>query len=172
MVHIRRLLDIVACTTSFGGSSSPKPAGRTGFRDLGNKEPGSTETEPASENATSVPNPKAKIPDKKSGSVSPGSLKWKPPKSEIVSAEGDAAEKGDAAAAAIMCPPPRLGQFYEFFSFSHLTPPIQCEFLVYLSHSISYVLNFLFLDFLRLSLCLQVTENSVYCCHAFDFFPS
>ena len=27
-----------------------------------------------------------------------------------------------------MCPPTRLGQFYEFFSFSHLTPPIQCEF--------------------------------------------
>ncbi|RID65463.1 hypothetical protein BRARA_D00654 [Brassica rapa] len=24
-----------------------------------------------------------------------------------------------------MCPPTRLGQFYEFFSFSHLTPPIQ-----------------------------------------------
>ncbi|KAE8735453.1 hypothetical protein F3Y22_tig00000340pilonHSYRG00426 [Hibiscus syriacus] len=24
-----------------------------------------------------------------------------------------------------MCPPPRLGQFYDFFSFSHLTPPIQ-----------------------------------------------
>jgi protein TIF31 len=34
-------------------------------------------------------------------------------------------EKADAAVS--MCPPPRLGQFYEFFSFSHLTPPVQCQ---------------------------------------------
>jgi protein TIF31 len=37
----------------------------------------------------------------------------------------DAMEKADAAVS--MCPPPRLGQFYEFFSFSHLTPPVQCQ---------------------------------------------
>jgi protein TIF31 len=37
----------------------------------------------------------------------------------------DAMEKADATVS--MCPPPRLGQFYEFFSFSHLTPPVQCQ---------------------------------------------
>lgn len=32
-----------------------------------------------------------------------------------------------AAGEVDMRPPPRLGQFYDFFSFSHLTPPIQCQ---------------------------------------------
>ncbi|KAJ6673434.1 hypothetical protein OIU85_012439 [Salix viminalis] len=32
-------------------------------------------------------------------------------------------EKVEAAVS--LCPPPRLGQFYDFFSFSHLTPPVQ-----------------------------------------------
>ncbi|KAJ7979570.1 Tetratricopeptide repeat (TPR)-like superfamily protein [Quillaja saponaria] len=38
-------------------------------------------------------------------------------------AKGD---KGDIAVS--IYPPPRLGQFYDFFSFSHLTPPIRCGF--------------------------------------------
>ncbi|KAJ8560818.1 hypothetical protein K7X08_022678 [Anisodus acutangulus] len=101
VAHIKRLLDIVACITSFNGSStSPKPTGRTG-------------TEPGPENAlkstTSEP-PKAK-----------------PSKPDVTAVCGgaeaaDAMEKGDPA---MMCPPPRLGQFYDFFSFAHLTPPIQ-----------------------------------------------
>lgn len=73
--HVRRLLDIVACTVSFGSSK-----------------PSSNDAEP--------PKPVSPLPG------SPGG--------------GD---KGDVAAA--MFPPPRLGQFYDFFSFSHLTPPIQ-----------------------------------------------
>lgn len=129
MAHIRRLLDIVACTTSFGGgtSSSPRPNGRTGHKDSG-----SNDAEAAPENTSTESIPKPKISDKKSGSVSPGPQKWNPTKLENVSTGGDVGEKGDAAAAAIMCPPPRLGQFYDFFSFSHLTPPIQCEFYCFL----------------------------------------
>ncbi|XP_049415053.1 protein REDUCED CHLOROPLAST COVERAGE 2 isoform X2 [Solanum stenotomum] len=110
VAHIRRVLDIVACTTSFAGSSSSiKPTGRTG-------------TESGSENALSEPKsgkPKPQEP-KKAGA--------KPSKPDAVAAVcdgddvGDAAEKGDPA---MMCPPPRLGQFYDFFSFAHLTPPIQ-----------------------------------------------
>ncbi|KAH0654653.1 hypothetical protein KY289_032331 [Solanum tuberosum] len=110
VAHIRRVLDIVACTTSFAGSSSSiKPTGRTG-------------TEPGSENALSEPKsgkPKPQEP-KKAGA--------KPSKTDAVAAvcdgddAGDAAEKGDPA---MMCPQPRLGQFYDFFSFAHLTPPIQ-----------------------------------------------
>ncbi|KAI5585584.1 hypothetical protein BDE02_06G155700 [Populus trichocarpa] len=94
IAHIHRLLDIVACTTSFGASStSPtKTPGRTG----GSKESGSTET--GGDNKKIV---------NKSGK----------------DACTDAMEKADAAVS--MCPPPRLGQFYEFFSFSHLTPPVQ-----------------------------------------------
>jgi protein TIF31 len=26
-----------------------------------------------------------------------------------------------------MYPPPKLGEFYDFFSFSHLSPPIHCK---------------------------------------------
>ncbi|RHN74048.1 putative clustered mitochondria protein [Medicago truncatula] len=62
VTHIRRLLDITACTSTFNGSPKPK-ATKDQNLDLG----------------------------------------------------------GDVS----MCPPPRLGQFYDFFSFSHLTPPFQ-----------------------------------------------
>ncbi|KAI9378489.1 hypothetical protein POPTR_018G102500v4 [Populus trichocarpa] len=99
IAHIRRLLDIVACTTSFGASStSPtKPAGRIGnSKESGSKEISSTETR--GDNKKSV---------SKSGNDDCT----------------DAMEKADAEVS--MCPPPRLGQFYDFFSFSHLTPPVQ-----------------------------------------------
>jgi protein TIF31 len=101
IAHIRRLLDIVACTTSFGASStSPtKPAGRIGnSKESGSKEISSTETR--GDNKKSV---------SKSGNDDCT----------------DAMEKADAEVS--MCPPPRLGQFYDFFSFSHLTPPVQCQ---------------------------------------------
>ncbi|XWS16955.1 hypothetical protein CRYUN_Cryun33cG0026200 [Craigia yunnanensis] len=91
IAHIRRLLDIVACTTSFG---SPKPAGRTVLKEPASKESAAVDNGP-SYGSESSDNSKAK-------------------------------EKTDATVAAVsMCPPPRLGQFYDFFSFSHLTPPIQ-----------------------------------------------
>ncbi|XP_022731941.1 protein TSS [Durio zibethinus] len=89
IAHIRRLLDIFACTTSFG---SPKPAARTVPKEPGFKESAASDNGP-SHGSESSDNSKAK-------------------------------EKIDAAAVS-MCPPPRLGQFYDFFSFSHLTPPIQ-----------------------------------------------
>ncbi|RDX93896.1 Protein TSS, partial [Mucuna pruriens] len=92
VAHIRRLLDIVACTASFASGAKP-PAGKY-------KEP----TEPGSENVSETsPKPKPVDPNPDSGNA----------KSDKV--DGDIS----------MCPPPRLGQFYEFFSFSHLTPPFQ-----------------------------------------------
>ncbi|XP_011079362.1 protein TSS [Sesamum indicum] len=129
VAHIRRLLDIVACTTSFGGSSSTPKNGRTGAKDSGPKEPGSTASPTDSECAASDSSPKPKAADKKAGGNNGGVPKLKPAKAEVpaspTGASGtDTADKGDAAAA-MMCPPPRLGQFYDFFSFSHLTPPIQ-----------------------------------------------
>ncbi|KAK4431900.1 protein TSS [Sesamum alatum] len=130
VAHIRRLLDIVACTTSFGGSSSSPKNGRTGAKDSGPKEPGSTTSSPTgSECAASDSSPKPKPADKKGGGNNAGVPKVKPAKPEVpaspTGASGtDTADKGDAAAA-MMCPPPRLGQFYDFFSFPHLTPPIQ-----------------------------------------------
>lgn len=51
----------------------------------------------------------------------------------------DVEEKGDTAVS--MCPPPRLGQFYDFFSFSHLTPPVQCQFSVCLFIEVNCILS-------------------------------
>ena len=96
--HVRRLLDIVACTTAFGAkTATSKVAANT---------PGSSDGE-----------------DKK---VASG-----------LKTEGSD-EKGDPMAE--IYPPPRLGQFYDFFSFSNLTPPIQCMFffLLLISSSVKW----------------------------------
>ncbi|XP_047945055.1 protein REDUCED CHLOROPLAST COVERAGE 2-like [Salvia hispanica] len=93
--HIRRLLDIVACTTYFGDSL------RTGSK-TGTKESGSPESNSGSHDFS--PNPKF--------TVSPG----KPEVSAVATGPD---------AASVLYPPPRLRKFYDFFSFSHLTPPIQ-----------------------------------------------
>ncbi|KAK8465873.1 hypothetical protein PHAVU_009G195600 [Phaseolus vulgaris] len=92
VAHIRRLLDIVACTTSFASATKP-PACKS-------KDP----TEPGSEN----------------GSETSPRLKPVDPNSDTGNAKTDKMD-GDIS----MCPPPRLGQFYDFFSFPHLTPPFQ-----------------------------------------------
>ncbi|KAL5207441.1 hypothetical protein ABZP36_031876 [Zizania latifolia] len=79
VAHVRRLLDIVACTTAFGSRKQP-------------------EQKPASPDAP-APAPEA---DKAAKIESPGAVGGEEP----------------------MYPPPKLGQFYEFFSFSHLSPPL------------------------------------------------
>ncbi|CAF2244748.1 unnamed protein product [Brassica napus] len=95
--HIRRLLDIVACTTAFG--SSKPPVSRASPKESGSNEDAGD-----------------------SGSnLSPKSEK----KLVVGGCEASpAAEVGDKGEIN-MSPPIRLGQFYEFISFSHLTPPIQ-----------------------------------------------
>ncbi|XP_023531150.1 protein TSS [Cucurbita pepo subsp. pepo] len=121
VAHIRRLLDIVACTTSFGGSSnSPKSSARTSPKDIGSKESCLTDYEasPESGGEQSAKPKSAGGGDKK---AVPGSLGVKGFKN--LDGPYDISEKADGSVS--MCPPPRLGQFYEFFSFSHLTPPLQ-----------------------------------------------
>ncbi|XP_074326348.1 protein REDUCED CHLOROPLAST COVERAGE 1-like [Apium graveolens] len=95
--HVRRLLDIVACTTSFGSSANKEDSGK---------------------NASAMQDSKASKkslrkrmspPPEKSLSVSPSS----PPASSDVSVDGEMDNLN-----------PRLGSFYDFFSLSHLTPPL------------------------------------------------
>ncbi|CAI9761027.1 unnamed protein product [Fraxinus pennsylvanica] len=96
--------------TSFGvSSSSPKPSGRTGV-----KVPGTADAEPGAGQCTFRNHSEAEAP------------KAKLTKSDVPASfdGGESAEKVDAVAA-MMYPPPRLGQFYDFFSFSHITPPVQ-----------------------------------------------
>ncbi|KVI11750.1 hypothetical protein Ccrd_009842, partial [Cynara cardunculus var. scolymus] len=90
VAHVRQLLDIVACTTAFGGSfNSPKNTNVSVRSGSIAKESGSGDGQ-----------------DKKSS-------------------KRDVSIGFDPSDAAEIYPPPRLGQFYDFFSFSHLTPPIQ-----------------------------------------------
>jgi protein TIF31 len=86
---VRRLLDIVACTTAFGAK---KP-----------------EQKPASPDAAAAAAEAAK----------PGS----PGKA----APGGGGGGGGGGGEEPMYPPPKLAQFYDFFTFSHLTPPLHCE---------------------------------------------
>lgn len=69
--------------------------------------------------------------DKDAGDSGPG-LSPKPNESEkklvVVGGNESQAAEGGEKGEINMCPPIRLGQFYDFFSFSYLTPPIQCEF--------------------------------------------
>ncbi|KAF5200411.1 Tss-like protein [Thalictrum thalictroides] len=86
--HIRRLLDVVACTISFTSSSSTSTSS-------------SSSPKPASSNDSN-------------------------PITDVVNGDHkDEAAAGGTEKDVSMCPPTKLGQFYDFFSFSHLTPPIQ-----------------------------------------------
>ncbi|XP_076897493.1 protein REDUCED CHLOROPLAST COVERAGE 2-like [Bidens hawaiensis] len=95
--HVRRLLDIVACTTVYGGSTTGSKTTGSGKSTVNRS--GSSDEE---SNLEKKPSNGAKSP-KTDGS--------------------DLSEKCDPTAE--IYPPPRLGQFYDFFSFAHLTPPIQ-----------------------------------------------
>lgn len=91
--HVRRVLDIVACTTCFGPSPSDAGKNAQGGQDKnsGNK------------------SSKALANAKQSSSSSPP-----PTPSSANEGEGEMSNS---------CP--KLGSFYEFFSLSHLTPPLQ-----------------------------------------------
>ncbi|KAJ0090738.1 hypothetical protein Patl1_14488 [Pistacia atlantica] len=107
VAHIRRLLDIVACTNSFG--PSPKPAARSS---TALKESGLVENDASVQKSGSSDNKKASSAGVAVGQVANNGK----------DAAENAADKSDEVS---MCPPPRLGQFYDFFSFSNLTPPLQ-----------------------------------------------
>ncbi|OVA10298.1 Tetratricopeptide repeat-containing domain [Macleaya cordata] len=143
--HVRRLLDIVACTTSFSSSSSssPKNGGRANHRESSSKDSSSNDGEETTGNSLTENNggdepnlsPKTGTKNSKSningnpkagynGAVKGNNNKDGKPVSASVAVDAakEAMEKGDISS---MCPPQKLGQFYDFFSFSHLTPPVQ-----------------------------------------------
>ncbi|WOL13883.1 protein TSS [Canna indica] len=106
IAQIRRLLDIVACTTAFGtsparnaGSAASPPAGGGGKGDT-------AKAVEASKDDAAETSPKTKAGSKKADSPT--------------AASADSAYKDEP-----MYPPPKLGQFYDFFSFSHLASPLQ-----------------------------------------------
>uniref|UniRef100_A0ACD5YXQ0 Uncharacterized protein n=1 Tax=Avena sativa TaxID=4498 RepID=A0ACD5YXQ0_AVESA len=76
VAHVRRLLDVVACTTAFG----------------------------------------VRKPDQKTAPAADAAVDADKPGSPGAAVAGGGEEP--------MYPPPKLGEFYDFFSFSHLSPPI------------------------------------------------
>uniref|UniRef100_A0A7N0TI79 Clu domain-containing protein n=1 Tax=Kalanchoe fedtschenkoi TaxID=63787 RepID=A0A7N0TI79_KALFE len=96
--HVRRLLDIVACTTRFG-----KPRN---LKVLSSATPG-----------------------KKNGALQSQKSRGKQPDGgDEIGRENSAAEEASVISGsydmALIHPTPKLSDFYEFFSFSHLAPPI------------------------------------------------
>jgi protein TIF31 len=99
--QVRRVLDIVACTTSFGPSA---------IKD--------SKVE-SCKNARGAQDTKT---GKKSGKSPANNKQSSPPQSLSTQASKDASVEGEEE---ISNSCPRLGSFYEFFSLSHLTPPLQ-----------------------------------------------
>lgn len=120
---MRRTLDIVACTHFFGPSSQQvksKNNSQVQSKDgVSEQDDGNGNELANGESPAEVSSNVALEKEKPTGI-----LKGKPEAMAAMAAAKEATEKGDMAG---MCPPSKLGQFYEFFSFSHVTPPIQCE---------------------------------------------
>jgi len=136
---VRRILDIVACTHFFGPSQQVKlknsqVQSKDGVAEQDDGSGNADADEPVAREGVSevgkVSNGDLSESDGNSASglvdreKPTGILKGKPEAMAAMAAAKEATEKGDMAG---MCPPSKLGQFYEFFSFSHITPPIQCE---------------------------------------------
>ncbi|KAL4562617.1 hypothetical protein LXL04_026645 [Taraxacum kok-saghyz] len=98
--HVRRLLDIVACTTSFGPSPVVK-------EDSGNNSP---------ERKAGKKTSKSQHNNKRSSTLPTSTPPPQQSQSKDVSVDGEGELSNSC---------PKLCSFYEFFSLSHLTPPIQ-----------------------------------------------
>ncbi|KAJ0965769.1 hypothetical protein J5N97_026907 [Dioscorea zingiberensis] len=98
--HVRRFLDIVACTTAFASKN-------------GSPRAGSSPKDPDA-HAGGAPDSAAKAPSKS-------------PRSPRAASSGGIAGGSGGQKDEPMYPPPKLAQFYDFFSFAHLSPPFQCE---------------------------------------------
>jgi protein TIF31 len=109
VAHVRRLLDIVACTTCFGPSACAHDKIKS---DIGKNAPA------AQDNKTSKKTT-AKSQSSSTTTTTTTNKQSSSPKSASKDVPVDAEEEMSHSC-------PKLGSFYEFFSLSHLTPPLQC----------------------------------------------
>ena len=107
--HVRRVLDLVACTTSFGAS----PAGK----DQNTKTDASSYSAGGG-NGKSEPGAQVKNNGQKSSISTTSKAQG--------SSGGNKQDVAVDSEAEMSHSCPKLGAFYEFFSLSHLTPPLQC----------------------------------------------
>ncbi|KAM1707770.1 hypothetical protein ACFX13_000914 [Malus domestica] len=107
--HVRRVLDIVACTTSFGASSLPAKDQRS---KLDASSTGSGKNAPVAQDKIS----------KKSNATTAAAVNAS--KSQVPAGTDKRDVAGDSETEmSHSCL--KLGSFYDFFSLSHLTPPLQ-----------------------------------------------
>eukprot|EP00850_Spirogloea_muscicola_P015063 SM000112S24005 [mRNA] locus=s112:357300:369907:+ [translate_table: standard] len=129
IAHVRRLLDICATTIAFGQSSKQREeeeakegeSSRHGDREQSTY---SGSSNAAAEDVSGALVEKGNLlPEKQvAGAVLEGPVRGKNEAAAAMAAAAAATEKGDMTG---MYPPSKLGQFYEFLSAGHLTPPIQ-----------------------------------------------
>lgn len=100
VAHVRRLLDIVACTSCFGSNASKDAKEIAGS--------GSGAAAGVGVGAGGLARSRS---ERQRAQQSP------PSSPKDASADVEAEMSGSC---------PKLGSFYDFFSLSHLTPPIQC----------------------------------------------
>ncbi|KAF3795052.1 TSS protein [Nymphaea thermarum] len=130
VAHVRRLLDIVACTTCFGPSSSATNAARS--KADPKKEPSSPPKDGAAANGTGgggggtaekrTITTAATTTTKDGGGSGVTTTNVNSSSTDSPSAGGKDVTEGEGEMSGAL---PRLAQFYEFFSLSHLTPPLQ-----------------------------------------------
>ncbi|KAK4476339.1 hypothetical protein RD792_015488 [Penstemon davidsonii] len=111
--HVRRLLDIVACTTSFGPSANK------------NSSSSSAESADTAKNARVAQDTKGSKKSTKSPRANSNKENSSPPPSPTEDEAKDGASATVEGEAEMNNTSPKLGSFYEFFSLSHLTPPLQ-----------------------------------------------
>ncbi|KAL2511282.1 Tetratricopeptide repeat (TPR)-like superfamily protein [Abeliophyllum distichum] len=122
--HVRKLLDIVACTTSFGPSankdSSSKGDGGKNTRDAQDTKNSKKSNKSPHANARDKLSPS---PPPTPSSPTPQQTKQDSSSETAPSKDGLSADVDGEGEMSNTCP--KLGSFYEFFSLSHLTPPLQ-----------------------------------------------
>lgn len=118
VAHVRRVLDVVACTTSFGPCGAKFDAGKN------------------------VPDGKSA---KKTTAKNENDKQSQPPpsqQSKNSKSSNDVTVDGDGEMSHSF---PKLSSFYEFFSLSHLAPPLQCIFHSPLHLFVKIIFKFLYL---------------------------
>lgn len=115
--HVRRLLDIVACTTSFGPSAGSKEGNKT--EEVKNARGAQDKSSSAKKSGSKSNNGKQSpaTTEDSAGKCSNATI-LSPSKDDISMMIDGEGETNNSC--------PKLGSFYEFFSLAHLSPPLQC----------------------------------------------
>lgn len=131
--HVRRLLDILACTISFGPSAAPASS-KGGDSNKNVRLTQDAKTTKKSSKSQAINHKQSSPPTSPTSHSQPAA---KDASTASVDADGEMNNS---------CP--KLGSFYEFFSLSHVTPPLQCKAPVFFIFIFYFFPLFIFSSFL------------------------